>query len=298
MRVAALWTSLVFCSLFFVRNAELCSALVTEGMYICVKSVIPSLFPYMVISSLVISSGLAHYLGRVLSRPLSALFALSGGCAAAIVLGVTAGFPVGAKTAVDTYKRGLCSKEEAERLCCFCNNTGPAFLIGGIGVGFFGDAQAGVRLYIIQLISIMISGGLLSLGKERHMPQSTLKASFDPDLSGAVRSSVNAVLAVCGFVIFFRVLNGALAAALSSLHLRTLIPAVFALSEVTGGAGAAADIGSLPLAAFSVGWSGACVHAQSAAFMHSEGLKMGKYLVAKALQGLTCALICVFWQNV
>lgn len=298
MSAAALWSALLFLSLFFIKNAELCSSLVSSGLQICIKSVIPSLFPYMVISALVMSSGLAHYLGRLLARPLSALFALSGGCAAAIVLGVTAGFPMGAKTAVDTYRRGMCSREEAERVCCFCNNTGPAFLMGGIGVGFFGDAAVGVRLYIIELISVIILGVLLSVGKERKRDFTGEKITFAPDLSGAVRGAVTSVLAVCGFVIFFGVINGALEAALSSLHLTRALPFVFSVSEVTGGAKAASDIGSLPLAAFAVGWSGACVHAQSAGFMLPEGLKMKKYLFAKALQGGICALICVFWQNV
>ncbi len=264
----------------------------------CIKNVIPSLFPYMVISALVMSSGLAEYLGRLLARPMSALFALSGGCAAAVVLGITAGFPMGAKTAADTYKRGLCSREEAERVCCFCNNTGPAFLIGGVGAGFFGDGAVGVRLYIVELISVFILGVLLSVGKERKDLSGKERIPFSPDLSGAVRGAVGSVLAVCGFVIFFGVVNGALDAVLSSLHLEGALPFIFSVSEVTGGAKAASDIGSLPLAAFAVGWSGACVHAQSAGFMISEGLRMKKYLLAKALQGAICALICVFWQNV
>lgn len=298
MSVAALWSALLFLSLFFMKNAELCSSLVSAGLEICIRNVIPSLFPYMVISALIVSSGLARYLGRLLAAPLSALFALDGGCAAAVLLGVTAGFPMGAKTAVDIYKRGLCTKEEAERVCCFCNNTGPAFLIGGIGVGFFGDASVGVRLYIIELISVLILGIVLSIGKERRINIVKEKIAFDPDLSGAVRGAVTAVLAVCGFVIFFGVINGAFEAVLTSFHLESALPFIFSVSEVTGGAKAAADAGSLPLAAFAVGWSGACVHAQSAGFMLPEGLGMKKYLFAKVLQGVICALICVFWQNI
>lgn len=291
------WIALTFLCVIFLKNAEMCTTLVTEGLEICFRSVIPSLFPYMVISALIISSGLAHYLGRLFARPLSAVFAIRGGGAAAIILGVIAGFPMGAKTAVDSYKNGLCTKEEAERLCCFCNNTGPAFLIGGIGVGFFGDAGAGVTLYIIELISVLILGIILSIGKDRRSPQVKEKIVFKPDPSEAVRSSVYSVLSVCGFVIFFRVLNGAIATILANLRLRRLSPLFFAISEVTGGGGAAADIGSLPLAAFAVGWSGLCVHAQSATFMLPEGIKMRKYLIIKALQGLLCALTCVFWQN-
>jgi len=296
-RAATLWSGILFLGLFFIKNSALCTSYVAEGMEICIKSVIPSLFPYMVLCSLTVSSGLAKYLGRLLSKPFCALFALDGGCAAAVLLGAVAGFPMGAKTAVDSYKNGLCTREEAERVCCFCNNTGPAFLIGGIGIGFFGDARAGVRLYIIQIISAMLMGILLSFGKPRLFSSKKEKIVFSPDISSAVRSSVSAVLTVCGFVIFFKVLNGALDSVLSALKLKRLSPLLFALCEVTSGSMAAAETGSLPLAAFAVGWSGGCVHAQSAGFMISEGLKMKKYLLCKALQGAFCALICVFWQN-
>lgn len=297
-KVASLWTGILFLGLFFIKNSALCAEYVAEGIDVCIRSVIPSLFPYMVICSLTVSSGLAKYLGRLLSKPFSALFALDGGCAAAVLLGAVAGFPMGAKTAVDSYKNGLCTKEEAERVCCFCNNTGPAFLIGGIGVGFFGDAKAGVRLYIIQLISAMLIGILLSLGKERRFSSKKEKIVFSPDISAAVRSSASAVLTVCGFVIFFKVLNGAIISVLSAFKLKRLSPLLFTLCEVTSGSMAAAEAGSLPLAAFAVGWSGLCVHAQSAGFMLNEGLKMKKYIICKALHGALCALICVFWQNV
>ena len=295
---ATVWTGLLFLSIFFIKNAGLCTALVAEGLNICISCVIPSLFPYMVLCALTVSCGLADYLGRLLSRPLSVLFALGGGCAAAIVLGAVAGFPMGAKTAIDSYKEGLCSREEAERVCLFCNNTGPAFLIGGIGIGLFGDSSIGVRLYLIQLISAAILGILLSIGKGREVSARRRKKAFRADISEAVRSSVSGVLTVCGFVIFFRVLNGALASALDVMRLNGLSPLLFAISEVTSGAKEAAAIHSLPLAAFAVGWGGACVHAQSAAFMTAEGFGMKKYLFFKALQGLLCALICVFWQNV
>lgn len=57
-----------------------------------------------------------------------------GSGAFALAMGITSGYPVGAKVASDLYKDKLCSKIEAERLISFTNSSGPLFVIGAIGV--------------------------------------------------------------------------------------------------------------------------------------------------------------------
>ena len=57
-----------------------------------------------------------------------------GSGAFALAMGITSGYPVGAKVASDLYKDKLCSKIEAERLIAFTNSSGPLFVIGAIGV--------------------------------------------------------------------------------------------------------------------------------------------------------------------
>lgn len=57
-----------------------------------------------------------------------------GSGAFALAMGITSGYPVGAKVASDLYKDNLCSKIEAERLIAFTNSSGPLFVIGAIGV--------------------------------------------------------------------------------------------------------------------------------------------------------------------
>ncbi len=61
------------------------------------------------------------------------LFRAGGACSSALALGFVGGYPVGARTAIALYENGQCSKTEAERLLAFCNNSGPAFILGGGG---------------------------------------------------------------------------------------------------------------------------------------------------------------------
>ena len=104
-----------------------------DGLALCGNVIIPSLFPFFVLSSLVVELGMSRYLGRLLEGVMAPLFRVGGACSSALALGFVGGYPVGARTAIALYENGQCSKTEAERLLAFCNNSGPAFILGVVG---------------------------------------------------------------------------------------------------------------------------------------------------------------------
>ena len=290
---------IAFAAIMLMRAPEM-SQTVSAALDTCIKKVLPALFPYMVVSSLIISSGIADRLGKKASAPFARLFALPGQACAVLLIGLLAGFPVGAKSACELYRSGSCTREQAQRLCAFCNNTGPAFIIGGIGVGFFGDMRTGVILYIIECISVIIMGLLLSLGKDRSRKVSACASKFTPDFSGAVTGAAISCVYVCAFVVFFAVIIKTVGEICRG-SLAFLLPAINATLEVTAGTQAAAQIGGAPgfvLAAFAVGFGGVCVAAQSAPFMSEAGLKMAPYIKSKLAQGMICALLAAGWSVV
>ena len=87
-----------------------------EGLQLCLYSVLPSLFPFFVLSSLLLSLGFAESLGRLLFPVMNGLFHLGGNGASALALGLIAGYPSGARAVSRLYEDGLCGKEEAEHL--------------------------------------------------------------------------------------------------------------------------------------------------------------------------------------
>ena len=93
------------------------------------------------------------------------LFGVSGPGCAALILGLMAGYPLGAASAAGLVQRGEIKREEGERLLGFCNNSGPAFLLGAAGAGVFGSAKAGILLYISHVLAALTAGFLLSCGR-------------------------------------------------------------------------------------------------------------------------------------
>jgi len=284
-----------------------------EGLSLCGNVIIPSLFPFFVLSSLVVELGMARYIGRLLEPVMFPLFRVTGACASALALGLIGGYPVGARTAISLYQNGQCSRTEAERLLAFSNNCGPAFIFGVVGTGVFGSGQAGLLLYATHLASSLLVGLLFRFyGKHEDRTQHRLSSAFQAvnvpsAFTHAVTRSVSSLLNICGFILFFTVMlrilsvSGILSALAASLSL-LLSPAglspqwgerlLTGLLEVSSGVTSLTFgnlHGRLSMAAFMLGWAGLSVHCQVLAFLTDSGLSSRTYLLGKILHGLFSA---------
>ena len=168
-----------------------------EGLTLCYNVIIPSLFPFFVLSSLVVELGLASYVGRLVEGIMRPLFRVGGVCASALVLGFIGGYPVGAKTAISLYEKGMCTKDEAQRLLAFCNNSGPAFILGVVGAGVFSSSRVGLVLYLTHAAASLCVGVLFRFyrpaarkrGSSTPAPISFHAQRFAPAFTGCVKNA-------------------------------------------------------------------------------------------------------------
>ncbi len=284
-----------------------------DGLTLCFNVIVPSLFPFFVLSSLVVDLGLAAYLGRAMEGLMRPLFRVSGSCATAVALGFIGGYPVGARTALQLYEQGLCSKTEAERLLAFCNNSGPAFILGVVGAGIFGDSRVGLLLYLTHALASLIVGLLFrfyggtrdSRTRSVH-PKPIQTVTLPAAFTGAVTRSLQSTLNICAFVVFFSVVLrlmsafGVLAAVAHLLSLagfeaewaRRLVAGLLELSSgVASLQGGAELTGRVSMAAFMLGWAGLSVHCQVLSFLVDSGLSARVYLAGKLCHGLIAAAL-------
>ncbi len=285
-----------------------------EGLALCGNVIVPSLFPFFVLSSLVVELGMSQYLGWLLEPVMAPLFRVSGACASALALGFVGGYPVGARTAISLYQNGQCSRAEAERLLAFCNNSGPAFILGVVGAGVFGSGRAGLVLYLTHIAASLLVGILFRFYKPAEGPArgrsrwSFHSAPFAPAFTRSVTGAVTSTLNICAFVLFFTVvlrcltLSGVLPA-LSALAAALLSPLgltrpwaqrlLTGLLEVSSGVSSLMGEGGLhgrmAMAAFILGWAGLSVHCQVMAFLGDSGLSLRTYLTGKLLHAVLAA---------
>lgn len=314
VRDALAAAGLLLCAVALICWPRDVSAAVKEGLQLCYNVILPSLFPFFILSSLVISLGLAGYLGRLLEPVMRPLFHVGGPCAAALALGFVGGYPVGARAALTLYEEGQCSKTECERLLAFCNNSGPAFILGVVGAGVFADSRVGLLLCLVHALSSVCVGLVFRFYREKdRKTQGRTSAPiaaqrFTTAFTGAVKGAVNSTLNICAFVVCFTVilrlcfLSG-LFPALAGFLGRILAPLGFTevwarrlltgLLELSSGVAALTGDGSLTgrvsMAAFLLGWAGISVHCQVLSFLGESGLSTRTYIGGKLLHGLFSA---------
>ena len=273
------WRQVLFCTLLIgaaallLASHDTVSLAVREGIFLCVQSVIPSLFPLFTAVSLAIACGLGDLLPPE---------------AAALVLGSVGGYPVGAKTLAELVKSGAIEARDAQKLLLCCNNAGPAFILGIVGRGVFHRAAVGWVLYGIHTLSALLLWAFLPHGRAKRRrpapPPSYAKVFVE-----TVRGSVAAMANVCGFVVLFLVVLRLLSVLTGLTH-----PLFLGAVELTNGVQALPnDADGFVMAAALLGWGGVSVCCQTAAVLDGSGLRFAPYLLAKLTQSGISALLAL-----
>lgn len=284
------------------------SASVRSGLTLCTDTLLPSLFPFFVLSALVIKLDIARPLGAGLEPMMRPLFKLPGACSTALVLGLIGGYPTGAKTAAALYRDGSCSREQAQRLLGFCNNCGPAFLFGAVGCGIFGHPRYGLLLALTHYCAALFTGLIINRCEPVPCPHRTVCSKHKPvPLAAAfvdsVTESLRSMLDLCSFVLCFSAITRLSAlSGLPELAARTLLPFLpseqgegflLGLLEMTHGVTALSggeQSVRLILTAALLGWGGLSVHCQVLSLLRDTNLSASTYLKGKALHGALSAL--------
>ncbi|WP_375142997.1 nucleoside recognition domain-containing protein [Paenibacillus sp. D2_2] len=201
----------------------------------------PSLFPFFVISELMLGFGIVHFIGKLLDPLMQPLFRIPGTGGFVAAMSFASGYPVSAKLTTKLRRQLLIGREEGERLVAFTTTSDPIFLIGAVSVGFFGNPKLACALALVHYGSAIIVGFIMRFyGTKRSTDGSTnpttkkstearfsirlaLRAmhearlvdgrSLGELLRHSVTSSLQLMVVVGGLVVFFSVILEVLTAA-------------------------------------------------------------------------------------
>lgn len=268
---------------------------VKEGLSLCFNVIIGSVFPFMILTDIITATS---HLERIswLCKFFERLFKINGCAISAFIIGIICGFPIGVKVSVDLYKRGCISKNECERLIGFCNNTGPAFIISGIGAGMRGSICDGIILYFSMIISAIICGIILSRNK-KTTSKSIDKAKSYYDFSASIKSAALNTLYICAFIVFFSIVCGILNSTIKNGIIYSIIIPFIEISNSAKALSQAVFFTpniQMIFTSFAISFSGISVHMQAKSFIIGTDICMKTYYKAKLLQGFISALITSF----
>lgn len=258
------------------------------GMELCLKAVIPSLLPFMLISSVALYSGWGERLGKIFAVVLKPLFGMDKTVSMCFITGLLGGYPCGARAVAQCMEQGSMSKQSAERALAFCNNSGPLFIIGTAGTAAYGSAKLGWLLYLCHVLGALTAAAVFArkTGSGQASPVRK-KLPLGSLVANAAQSSGAAILSVCSLIITF-------SAVIEALRLYRL-PYLVGLFEVSRGVKELSLLGnaSLPFTAAYLSWGGLSVHFQTEAVCTAS---KKYYYIGKIISALTSGLamfICI-----
>ena len=286
---------------------------ITGGLGYAFEILVPSLFPYMVLSSFIMRTRAERVIGKAAAPITRAVFNLPSGCASGIILSLVGGFPVGAKCVQLLYAKGVITSQQAERMMLFCVCSGPAFLITAVGAVMLRNPGAGIVLYASQAASCIIIGAILGIISRRKSDSCnekknsiSVQSQEDSIITSLIQASTDGAYSIISmtalvliFSLFVNILGSsgftdAFSSGLSFFGVsprtaKTVLPIIL---EVTGACKAVCD-SSMPLWYFSLaaGFGGLCVHFQIFDILKDVPIRRGRYLIFRVINAVLSSLI-------
>lgn len=257
-----------------------------EAVNMCIRVLIPSLFPFFVFSPL-LTSGMTGKI-RALS-PLRKLLRLPEGSESILVVSFLGGYPVGAAAVAHSCRKGDLQEEDARRMLAFCNNAGPSFLFG-IGAQLFPNVWYCWLIWLIHITSALLVGILTPGGGGRMKQTKAVLLS----MTNAIHQGIRVMATVCSWVVLFRILIGFLDRWVFWTvrnDIRTILCGILELANGCYQLGGVQNVGyQLTLFSVFIGFGGLCVWLQTRSV--ADGVDASLYLPGKITQTAFSILLC------
>lgn len=297
MKIRRIWmrgVAAAGCMLVMILDAKTAIISAREGVALCLRTVIPSLFPLFILSGII--SGCLLGLRMRLLQPLGRLCKIPKGAESLLILGLLAGYPIGAQLITQVYREGKLSSKAARRMLGFCNNAGPAFLFGMLSP-LFADNMTVWALWGIHILSSLFTGWLLP---DIKTDSAWLSLGKTISFAESLQNGIKAMASVCGWVVIFRVLLGFCNRWFLWLF---PIPVQVLISGTLELANGCVLLESIPieglrfvLAGIMLSFGGLCVGMQTLSV--TEGLGTGWYFPGKVLQTILTILLSFLIQPI
>ncbi len=199
---------LLFCLIAILTNPK---EIINAGIFsleIWKKNIFPSLFPFFIISDLLVNYGFVNLLGNLLKKPIEKLFHLRSVCAFVIMMSLISGFPSSAKYIAKLYKEKIITLKEANHLIIFSHFSNPLFIMGTI-FSLLNDQKI-CFFILLSHYSANIIIGILLREKNFKIDKSlwySEKKSFITTFKNSIDTTINTLAYILGTITFFLVLT-------------------------------------------------------------------------------------------
>lgn len=262
----------------------------TAGIDLCLRTVIPSLFPFIFLTTILLPTigriGLLHPVGRLCGVPT--------GLESILLIGFLGGYPIGAQVITASWKKKRIATIDARRMLGFCSNAGPSFLFG-MGTTLFNSTGYIWMIWFVHILSAIFVGMLLP---NKRNSSGSVQTQEPVTSIAALKISIQAMSKICGWVILFKVLLTFLNSWILCLCPDIIRALATGFIELSNGILICKQIDSVGLRmiiiATIIGFGGICVLLQTQSV--ADNLGIGYYFPGKVLQSLISFLLAYILQ--
>ena len=185
------------------------------------NNIFPSLFPFFILSSLLIKFGLPEFMSNIFQGFMSKVFKINGACSFIFFMSILSGNPGCAKYTRELYLNGSINLYEATKILCFSSFTSPLFILGGTSI-MLGNSKFSLPILVCHYLGNVIVGLLI---RNYHPSKFKTKASFKTAINSmhkkrisndenfgtiitnSITDGINTLLLILGVITFCLVLT-------------------------------------------------------------------------------------------
>ena len=287
---------------------QLTGKAVSEALQRCLTTVIPSLYAMMIVSSVIVRSGILSHTPKSMGRFSSAVFGMDGCTMAVFSFAAFAGYPVGTSMIIERYEKKAFSKKKASVLSGLCFGAGPAFIFGCIPGKYYSTPTAGIIIAISAFsANLMLALILAPLLKKEKAAQGNEKKGLSltaATLTESIIASGKSMAVVCFTVTAFAVISafldasgiyrkaGVLLSELSALPKETAVSLLHGITDITAtGTLPQDDYTLLPFLCAMTSFGGICVLFQLSTLIR-ERFPVAPLILIRAVSAILGGIIC------
>lgn len=278
---------------------------INYALNIWVKNLIPTLFPFFIISDILINYNFTSYIPKIFRDMCKFLFNITDNMVTILILSIISGFPSNAKNTRTLYDKGVITLDEANHILIFSHFSNPLFILTTVAIFFFSNNDIGW----ILLISHYLSNFLLGIMFRKYFVHNDIlinkedkNMDFGSVLIGSIKKSIDTILLICGIVTVFMLLSSIIINTFNfNIYNSTLIKGIL---EITVGIETLGKLG-LPIiykaviASCFLAFGGFSVHIQVMSQITGTDIKYRYFFLGRMYQmifsGIITYLICLFF---
>ncbi len=274
------------------------------------NNVFPSLFPFFVLSNILIKCGIPEFMGNLFKGIMNRVFKIKGICAFIFFMSIISGNPANAKYTRELYLDGKINRYEATKILCFTCFSNPLFILGTVAVIFLQSKETGVLILLCHYLGNLIVGlGMRSYHPSAKEKDSTSfikaidemqdkrnknKESFGQMITSALISSIDTLLLILGVITMCLVITTIID---NNLNLNSILQSVLnGFVEMTQGL-KYISLEAIPLKVKCVltvmilSFGGLSVHIQIMGILSDTDIKYFPFLCARVCHAIISSLL-------